>query len=661
MAFFDSGTLSQLDAGYKSPSQAAAPKGPGGVKGFLTNALPAIGGGLGAVAGIPLDFLGGAGSIAGGAAGAGLGETLKRNILHENLDPKQIAIQAAEGGAAAAFNPLKILKGASGASKAFVKGGAQTAENVGANAATQDTGSTFLKNLTTQGQQAQGRVAGVSAGSKVAGKELTPQDTVQMLDTLKNEGIQTGNANNTLRDVTDKLKGYGQQISDHFKTTDSPLHADDTKQIADNFISSLKTTDPAILDQAQIIANDLQKNVKSTKDLWNFRKTLDSKIPDSKFMDAATTNKVAALKSTRQYISDELGSVPGMSNYHALSEVKPFISREANRLNNPGGGVVGRLLSSGPAQTLENAAGKTAEKIGQMGAKTEVPLKAAAGSPPPINPEDAINAAVSTPPTPVGTGFLNSLTKGIKSTATLPARAAAAPLAFPGQSAGAVVKQEAARGFGAPEAISQAQQQGTGQSQEPDISGAITQASSVNPDTSNDPFAPENVQSNVQTILSQGGKMSDVSAYLSNVKAYEALTTPSNKKLNATQQQQANNANSGLKDIQSLTEMLAKDPSLTLKSALPGGSITQRLAGTTDYEAAKNNIVDVISRLRSGAAISASEEKLYKSLLPSAGDSAESAKSKLTRLSNLLGSFSNPSASNGSDVTDLLANSGATQ
>lgn len=768
--------IKQNSLSYSPPQQSAKKKGPGGVTGFLVNALPAIGGGLGAIAGIPGDvFSAGASSVGGGAVGAGFGEALKRKILGENLDPKQIAIQAAEGGAGAAAGGL--IKGASGIAKNIVGNGVKTVAKDVAETGAEDTaktGNSFLKNLTTQGQQAQGRVAGVSAGTKVGTKELVPQDTTKMLQTLKNEGINTGNANNTLRDVTDKMSTYGQQIADHFKTNDAPLHPDDTKQIADNFISSLKTSDPSVLKKADVLATDLQNNVKSTKDLWEFRKGLDKTIPASKQgTTEGLSNKIIATKSMRDYLANELGDVPGMKNYHDLAEVKPFISKEALRLNNPGGGIAGRLLASGPVQKLENAGGKIIEKVGSIGDKTNpealqatentaptnilekvltkkgIPVKYESdtlvgkgiqetknstltnpniadlenkiaelkgkgfsvnqqlGRTPgsslptgvgithdftpleqsprlssvaltgkktaiPLSQEGSIEKGIiNTPdeykmiqpdvqsaPTPVGSGFLNKLLKTSKSIATLPVRAAAVPLAYPGKAAVQVGKQELLRGGGIPAAISQAQQSQGNQSdqQSPDISGAILDSTNQQTDTSNDPFSPENVQANVQSIMSQGGTMKDVSDYLSNVKAYQDLTTSSAKPLNSTQQQQANNANSGLSDIQSLSDMLSKDPSLTLKSALPGGSIVERLTGTTDFDAAKSNIVDVISRLRSGAAISATEEKTYKSLLPAAGDSAESANSKLQRLTSLLSSFANPQSSGGSDITDLLAN-----
>lgn len=481
----------------------------------------------------------------------------------------------------------------------------------------------FMKNLTTQGQQAQGRVAGVSAGSKVGGKELTPQDTNQMLQTLKDEGIKIGNANNTLRDITDKLKGYGQQVSEHFKINSAPLKPEDTKVIADNFIKGLKTTDPAVLNQAEILVNDLQKNVKSTKDLWEFRKSLDSRIPDSKFMDDATTNKVAALKAMRQYVSDELGSVPGMKGYHDLAEVKPFISKEANRLNNPGGGIIGRVLSSGAAQKGESLLGKTAEKVGNIGGG-----EASAST---------VNPAV--------TGFLDRMTRqgatGMAGGSALPPQEPPVDNSLPIPETPANTTTEDALGFAGGTA-------GTG---------------------SNNPFDPASVESSVQSILSQGGTMKDVSEYLANVKAYQDLAGGSNKsKVGVVSSQNYANAQSGSQSIQALRQMLQENPSLLTKSAIPGGSLPiiggyiKNASGTGQLDALAYNIADKYLKLTTGATATDAEIKnTATKLMPRAGDNSDTVNLKLHQLEDyyntILGEASGQSGSKGT-LQDLLANSG---
>lgn len=625
--------ISTLEKNYQATRQAAQPKkkGPSGLEGFLVNSLPAIGSGIGAIGGSFLAPV--AGTVGGGAAGGALGESLKRKLLGEKQDLGQIATQGIEGGALAGVG--SALKGVSTGAKALTNLGKGTVKEA---PAVEKTGSTFLKNLTTQGQQAQGRVAGVSAGSKVAGRELAPQDTERMLQTLKDEGIQTGNANNTFRDLQDKLKTYGQGIADHFKTNDAPLNPEDTKVIASNFLGGLKTTDPTILKQAQIISDDLEKNVKSTKDLWNFRKTLDGRIPDTKFGDEATTAKISALKDARQYISNELGHVPGMKNYHDLSEIKPFVSAESKRLNNPSGGIVGRVLSSGVVQKGESTVGKLTEKVGQAGSQNI--------------PEDVLqSASQATNELPEATAqtpnFLQKLVG-----------AAANPVANPGKTAGAVLKQSAGRGFGIPAAVSQSQGAALTGTGEPDISKTIMDTSAATPEDTNSPFATANVEANVKSILAQGGKMKDVSDYLSNVKAYQDLTaSPTTKPLNSTQQQQANNAQSGLDSLGEIAQTLQSNPNASKLASIPGGSLASNLTGTGSYKAAVNNATDVIGRLRSGGAINADEEKRFKSLLPGAFDDPETVNYKLNQLSTLFQRFVNPSGGS-SDAADALSGLG---
>jgi len=174
--------------------------------------------------------------------------------------------------------------------------------------------------------------------------------------------------------------------------------------------------------------------------------------------------------------------------------------------------------------------------------------------------------------------------------------------------------------------------------------------------TTNDPFSPENVQANVQKILAQGGKMKDVSEYLAIVKTMGEMGGKEKAKpLNATQRKEANNAISALKDIKGMRSELAKDSSASLKSSLPGGSLTQRATGTTGYAASKKNVVDAIARLRSGAAITEDEAKRYMALLPASFDTPADANEKLDRLEELLYSFTYPEGGTGTSVEDLLS------
>ncbi len=561
--------------------------------GFLTSLISEGGGVLGGLVG---SLAGPAGIAAGAAAGSTIGRGIENKVRNnQNFFGKGGSAKSAlEEGAISgvtAGGPLKLLKGA----KNLVK----PAEEAATEVAAKKSGSSFMKNLTTQGQQAQGRVTGTSAGSKIAGKELTPQDTEKMLQTFKSEGIQTGNANNTLRDVKGKLDVYGKQINDHFKVNSAPLHPEDTRTIADNFVKGLKTTDPAVVHEAEILAADLQKNVKSTKDLWKFRVGLDGRIPDSKFTDAATSNKIAAIKDMREYIANELGDIPGAKQYHDLSEIKPFVSAEARRLNNPGGGIVGRVLASGPAQKLESTAGKVAEKAGKFGTgKTAQATDTMAPSP--ANLAARILA---------GRGVDNTL-----SAATGQSQTPEQPdTSTEGQQAKAVTAQDI----------------------------LDTEQGSSSQDT--DPYSPANVQTTVKTILAQGGTQKDVAEFLNNAKVIGDLSasgSASNKPISATAADAIANAKAGLTSLDQIEQELKTNPSVQTKEAAtqtfnPFG-ITGKVTGTSNYDTAITQAKDVIARLRTGAAISNSEEARFTKMLPQPADPPDTVQRKISLLRDAL-------------------------
>lgn len=103
---------------------------------------------------------------------------------------------------------------------------------------------------------------------------------------------------------------------------------------------------------------------------------------------------------------------------------------------------------------------------------------------------------------------------------------------------------------------------------------------------------------------------------------------------------------SGLRSLQTLEDTLRNDPGAFQRQALPNPlGITARLTGTTDVRAATDNVVDVIARLRSGAAITDAEAARFARLLPQPGDSPESARRKLENVRAELESFMQPTSS----------------
>lgn len=153
--------------------------------------------------------------------------------------------------------------------------------------------------------------------------------------------------------------------------------------------------------------------------------------------------------------------------------------------------------------------------------------------------------------------------------------------------------------------------------------------------SSGSPYTKENLMADLQRDPQNSMKYLEYYATLDELFNRQEETKP----LNATQQQQSNNAISALQDIQLIRSELQRDPKIALKANLPGGSLTERLTGSTNFEAARKNIGDVLARLRSGAAISNDEYVRYVKLLPSSYDKPEDANNKLNRLEQLLGSF----------------------
>lgn len=157
-----------------------------------------------------------------------------------------------------------------------------------------------------------------------------------------------------------------------------------------------------------------------------------------------------------------------------------------------------------------------------------------------------------------------------------------------------------------------------------------------------------------------------------NVKAYEVLADlydrvyeyeanaggGKEKPLSAEASKTLANANSGLTSLQQLAGIIEREgvPKGTL---LPGrelfGGAGANLAGTAQYDTAAKNITDVITRLRTGAAITENEEKYYKSMLPQAFDSPEVVKQKLGIFQDLFSSISNRTGSSSGSLEEALA------
>jgi hypothetical protein len=143
-------------------------------------------------------------------------------------------------------------------------------------------------------------------------------------------------------------------------------------------------------------------------------------------------------------------------------------------------------------------------------------------------------------------------------------------------------------------------------------------------------------------------------------KLMESFGSGKSKPPTTTQVQQANNANSGLMALKTVQDELAGNPHALLKGAVPT-EIGKSLSGAGVLNTARKEASDVISRLRTGAAINKEEEAFYKSQLPQFGDPPNVIEYKLGLLNNLFSKFANPIGA-GADLSSLdLTNAGAVQ
>lgn len=166
------------------------------------------------------------------------------------------------------------------------------------------------------------------------------------------------------------------------------------------------------------------------------------------------------------------------------------------------------------------------------------------------------------------------------------------------------------------------------------------------------PYSQQNLMSDIQRDPKNAQEYIKYYASLQDVFAQPEAAKE--KPLSATQQQQSNNAISALNDLQTIRDELKRDPSVAAKANLPGGSFSQRLTNSGNFEASRKNIGDVLARLRSGAAITDSEYKRYVALLPSAFDSKDVANNKMARLEQLLTAFANPRGTDSASLEDAL-------
>lgn len=493
------------------------------------------------------------------------------------------------------------------------------------------TPTSFLKKVKTtvnrQGQQMEARSGGFATGSKISGsRDLGFGASSDIGAVLDNEGIPAGNPIARQAAAESKLADYGKQIDATLTNGNRTLSPVEKKNISEQIMGSVENAgvDDTVRKHSQELAKNFITQVKDLKDLVKFRRELDqNNISYISNPDAATAAKQQAALGARSAVSDATSEIaPDIkdlnSKYHGLSNANEYLIKGARDVNNANGGIVGRIVNSGPVQSGESITGKVLQRLSGGRKTTTLP--------------DTGPVAPATPmPTLPESGAVGNY---IKRT-TIPSFATTVS-----EQPSAQTDQSAAPDGQAPDGQPL---DGT------DVSGLGQPDSQPAEDPTQGTYSQVNMMADIQR------DPKNASTYMALYKELKPESAKAPKPLSAEASKQVAGAKSGLAAIATLANTLSKDPDVAKKNAVGGllGGLGRGIAGTQQYESARQEIIDAISRSRSGAALTKSEMDNYKRALPSATDSPGAIKAKLRRFQDYFGNIVSSEQSGSPDIESL--------
>lgn len=633
MAYFTAQELAAVKNDMSRPTATVAPKKPGrgGLAGFVGNVVH------GAVA--PFEYLGNA-AIVNPAKELAAQFTGNKEALrnaergsNRNLGLGDKGTDIVGGLKKWAGESAQALLAPAAAGTGTIRGAAAVGAGTGAGSALAERDSS-LEDVLTGAALGGATAGGIVGGGKIlnkltkaksatsnAGRRLTEVGSGLKAD--KNVGgverlneqadfmsKYTGTPRQQRVKMEADMKDLSSQVDAHLAVTKTPV-------VGINMSSKLRSAidDPNVfpdLDLTQPRAVKLlEKNMKiignktDAQDANNFVKTINPtavKARDKLSQGLPLTPNETAALATKRVIDEELTSIPEIAplkkQMAQIFEVTPQVAKASEK------GI------SAPFMT---------------GLTAKAPLQAAKGA--------ASKAG----------GILTKLSSGLPEV-SLP------PAAVPAKNfASGIIRQGAAADVGAGVVPEQGVAQPTGPSStEGQQAQAVTpedvlaaEADGDSQDT--DPYSPANIETAIKNIIAQGGTQKDVAEFLSNAKAVgelSAISGKSNKPISATAADAIANAQAGLTSLDQIEQELAKNPSVQGKEAAtqtfnPFG-ITGKVTGTSNYDTAITQAKDVIARLRTGAAISNSEEARFTKMLPQPADPPDTVQRKIALLRNAL-------------------------
>lgn len=514
----------------------------------------------------------------------------------------------------------KFVKGANAAGKAgeglvgTTKAGIQSAKSATVRPTTTETAMQAMKPGIVQrtGQ----RLTRVGSGLKVGPGVGDINRLDEQAEFMARKGF-TGTPEQQLRAMSQEMGSLSRQVDDVLAS--KPISVSG-QNVAQNIYKA--STDPNVFPDLDVSAPTVQRimqanatkvqNIANAKELNDYVKTINkaasqarAKLDDPKAR-ALSPAETAAL-ATKRLVDDELGGVtdiaPLKKEMAQIFDINPAVAKTSEKaFTLPF--LAGGFSARGPVQSAKGAASR-------IGATLQ------GSSPKPIS------------------GFRPFLRQAIPAAAAqLGTRAIANPL------------------------INGTQPQDETVTDVNEDAGLLSGASLPGASTGSAPSQGMQLNDAAMRALQAG----DIKSYAVLADAadralkMEQSQEKKNKPLSAEAARTLSNAKAGLSNIDKIEELLTGDPGLQQRGGVSGTfnpfGITGGVLGTGEYDNAREQIRDVIGRIRTGATLTKEESMVFDKFLPQPGDSTATVQQKLKTLRD---QFQFILENSGSASSDLMA------
>lgn len=503
---------------------------------------------------------------------------------------------------------------------------------------------------------------GIKGGAGATSKNLglTVKESDELLKYAGKTGLTKGTPQQRLKAVENAVKVAGKNIDDVISKSNKAVAPQALDDITANITRTLNTTPGLSLTPG--LTDDLAKlkQVKDIKGLNAFKQGIDDMINYSRTSGSPDPTKEALNKVLRREISKKIDALaPALKDankqFSIAKKAQQYLAVSAKSPKGLPVPLMGGVARGGVApETTQQALGLVGRTLSRVGGVT--------GSDPMRMANKVLKGAA---------------VRGIANQAITPPEM---PGAQDPAMMGGVVDPQAAVDFPqvGPDGPAlfgpQVGPNGEAASTGGQVLGASTDIPSnamgaTNPGMgvmgSNGMPRPAQIQQMLQQAalgaLKDGNTaaLKDIMAASEFFRSFEPeVDKASQKPMSAAAAESLAGANAGLAGIDLLREEMMKDPGARQRTVLPGrgilGGLGNNMLGTSNYQAAFGNILDSWARVKTGAAISNTEERRFNANLPSPFDPPETVQKKLTIIEDLFNTVANRTGTAGTDVEALI-------